>query len=77
MRKALLIIAIVVLVLVPIAAYALVVNTPARADVRAYYNGSADRQELTQKQQADLQESHQNRKIRPGYLMLIIAAITR
>jgi len=59
MRKALLIIAIVVLVLVPIAAYALVVNTPVRADVRAYYNGSANRQELTQQQQADLQESHQ------------------
>jgi len=59
MRKALLIIAIVVLVLVPIAAYALVVNTPVRADVRAYYNGSADRQELTQQQQTDLQESHQ------------------
>lgn len=59
MRKALLIIAIVVLALVPIAAYALVVNTPVRADVRANYNGSADRQELTQQQQADLQESHQ------------------
>ena len=59
MRKALLIIAIVVLVLVPIAAYALVVNTPVRADVRAYYNGSANRQELTQQQQADLEESHQ------------------
>jgi hypothetical protein len=41
MRKALLIIAIVVLALVPIAAYALVVNTPARADVRFDYSGSA------------------------------------
>ena len=59
MRKALLIIAIVVLALVPIAAYALVVNTPVRADVRAYYNGSSNRQALTQQQQTDLQESHQ------------------
>lgn len=59
MRKALLIIAIVVLVLTPIAAYALVVNSPARADIRAYYSGSANRQELTQQQQADLQESRQ------------------
>jgi hypothetical protein len=59
MRKALLIIAIVVLALVPIAAYALVVNTPVRADVRAYYNDSSNRQALTQQQQADLQESHQ------------------
>jgi len=59
MRKVLLIIAIVVLALVPIAAFALIVNTPARADVRAYYKNSANRQELTQQQQADLQESHQ------------------
>ena len=59
MRKALLIIAIVVLALVPIAAYALVVNTPVRADVRAYYNDSSNRQALTQQQQTDLQESHQ------------------
>ena len=59
MRKALLIIAIVVLALVPVTAYALVVNSPARADIRAYYNGSTDRQELTQQQQADLDESHQ------------------
>lgn len=59
MRKALLIIAIVVLALVPIAAYALVANTPARADVRAYYNDSANRQELTQQQQTDLEEAHQ------------------
>jgi Tfp pilus assembly protein PilE len=59
MRKALLIIAIVVLALVPVTAYALVVNSPARADVRAYYNGSMDRQELTQQQQAALDESHQ------------------
>jgi hypothetical protein len=40
MKKALVIIAIVVLALVPIAAYALVVNTPARADVRFDYSGS-------------------------------------
>ena len=59
MRKTLLIIAIVVLALVPIAAYMLFVNTPTRADVRASYYDSANRQELTQQQQADLQESHQ------------------
>jgi len=59
MRKALLIVAIVVLALVPVAAYLLVVNSPARADVRAYYSGSSNRQELTQQQQADLDESYQ------------------
>lgn len=55
MRKALLILAIVLLVLAPVAAYALIVNSPARgaSDV------SAVRQELTQEQQADLAESYQ------------------
>lgn len=55
MRKALLIIAIVILVLTPIAAYALATYSPARADVR--YSGY--QQELTPQQEADLQESYQ------------------
>lgn len=55
MRKALMIIAIVILVLTPVAAYALATYSPARADVR--YSGY--QQELTQQQEADLQESYQ------------------
>ncbi len=55
MRKALLIIAIVILVLTPFAAYTLATYSPARADVR--YSGY--QQELTQQQEADLQESYQ------------------
>ena len=54
-RKALLIIAIVILVLTPVAAYALATYSPARADIR--YSGY--QQELTQQQEADLQESYQ------------------
>jgi hypothetical protein len=49
------IIAIVILVLTPVAAYALATYSPARADVR--YSGY--QQELTQQQEADLQESYQ------------------
>lgn len=55
MRKALLIIAIVILVLTPIAAYAIMAYTPARSNVGYTYS----RQELTQQQEADLQESYQ------------------
>ena len=55
MRKALLIIAIAVLVLTPVAAYAIVANAPARAEA----NLPGYRQELTQQQQTDLQESFQ------------------
>lgn len=54
-RKALLIIAIVVLVLVPVAAFALANYSPVRSDV----SYPAYRQELTQQQEADLQESFQ------------------
>ncbi len=55
MRKALLIIAIVILALTPVAAYAIMTYSPARSE-----QGFRDeRQELTQQQQADLQESHQ------------------
>lgn len=55
MRKALLIVAIVILVLTPVAAYALMTVSPAPGNVCF----TSDRQELTQQQQADLQESHQ------------------
>jgi len=54
-RKALLIIAIVILVLTPIAAYAIMAYSPARSNVGYTYS----RQELTQQQEADLQESYQ------------------
>jgi hypothetical protein len=54
-RKALLIIAIAVLVLTPVAAYAIVANVPARAEASL----PGYRQELTQQQQTDLQESFQ------------------
>jgi hypothetical protein len=54
-RKALLIIAIVILVLTPVAAYAIVAYSPARSD--AAFPGY--RQELTQQQEADLQASFQ------------------
>ncbi len=55
MRKALLILAIALLVLAPVGAYALIANSPARsvADV------AAAQQELTPEQQADLAESYQ------------------
>ena len=60
MRKALLIIAIVVLALVPFAAYMLIVNTPARVAVSTdTQTATTAGQELTEQQQADLQESHQ------------------
>ena len=55
MRKALLIIAIVILVLVPVAAFALANYSPVRSDV----SYPAYQQELTQQQEADLQESFQ------------------
>ena len=55
MKKALLIIAIVILVLTPVAAYAIVAYSPARSD--AAFPGY--RQELTQQQEADLQASFQ------------------
>jgi hypothetical protein len=54
-RKALLIIAIVILVLTPVAAYAIVAYSPTRSD--AAFPGT--RQELTQQQEADLQASFQ------------------
>lgn len=59
MRKALWIIAIVVLALVPVAAYALIVHSPARADLRSVSGVSANRQQLTPQQQADIEESYQ------------------
>ena len=55
MRKALLVIAIVILVLTPIAAYALARYSPVRTNV----GFSTNQQELTQQQEADLQESYQ------------------
>ena len=55
MRKALLIIAIAVLVLTPVAAYAILANSPARAEAGL----PVERQKLTQQQQTDLQESFQ------------------
>ncbi|MBA4347992.1 MAG: hypothetical protein C0413_03980 [Clostridiales bacterium] len=54
-RKALLIIAIVILVLTPVAAYAIMTYSPARNDVGL----PGYRRELTQQQEADLQESFQ------------------
>lgn len=55
MRKTLLIIAIAILVLTPVVAYAIVANSPVRVKaVLPEY-----RQELTQQQQTDLQESFQ------------------
>lgn len=54
MRKALLIIAIVILVLTPVAAYTLTTYSPARNVSFSDYN-----QELTQQQQTDLEESYQ------------------
>lgn len=59
MRKTLLIIAIVVLALVPFAAFALIATTPARTAVRSVDEVPAVRQELTEQQQADLEESFQ------------------
>ena len=55
MRKALLILAIALLVLAPVGAYVLVANSPARAASGV----AATQQELTTQQQADLQESYQ------------------
>ena len=51
MRKALLIVAIVALALVPLGAYALIAHSPARAEVRANAVLQA-RQDLTAQQQA-------------------------
>lgn len=48
------IIAIVILVLTPVAAFAIMANSPQRS----YVSGYADQPELTQQQQADLEESH-------------------
>ncbi len=59
MRKALLIIAIVVLALVPFGVYALVTDVPARAVVRAADTAPAAQRDLTPEQQADLDESFQ------------------
>ena len=55
MRKALLILAIALLVLAPVGAYALIANSPARGVAEV----AAAQQELTTQQQADLQESYQ------------------
>lgn len=59
MRKALLIIAIVVLALVPFGVYALIATAPARAVVRAADTAPVAQQDLTPEQQADLEESFQ------------------
>lgn len=59
MRKALLIIAIVVLALVPVAAFALIATTPARTAAATADNAPAATRELTEQQQADLEESFQ------------------
>ncbi len=59
MKKALLIIAIAVLALVPVAAYVLIVNSPARVAVRESSVAYGYQQELTQQQQADLDASFQ------------------
>jgi hypothetical protein len=59
MRKALLIIAIVVLALVPVAAFALIATTPARTAAAAADKAPAVKQELTEQQRADLEESFQ------------------
>lgn len=60
MRKALLIIAIVVLALVPFAAYMLIVNTPARVAVSTdTQTATTAGQELTEQQQADLKTAFQ------------------
>ena len=55
-RKALLIIAIAMLVLTPVAANAIVANSPARVEAGLL----GYQQELTQQQPTDLQESLQN-----------------
>lgn len=55
MRKALLILAIALLVLAPVGAYALIANSPARGVAEV----AAEQQELTPEQQADLAESYQ------------------
>jgi hypothetical protein len=57
MRKALMIIAIAVLVLVPVTAVALYTHSSAPAADRAYYRAEAVRPELTEQQQADLEAS--------------------
>ena len=59
MKKALLIVAIVTLALVPVGAYALIVHSPARADVRTNAVLQSNRQNLTEQQQADLEDSRQ------------------
>lgn len=55
MKKALLIVAIVALALVPVGAYALIVHSPARTNAVLQTN----RQDLTEQRQADLKDSWQ------------------
>lgn len=59
MRKALLIIAIVVLVLAPFGAYLLIANAPARTVASGTIEVPAAKQELTDQQKADLEASYQ------------------
>ena len=58
MRKALLIIAVAVLVLVPVAAFAIHAFTPETRSVRAYDRTDVARTELTEQQQADLEDAY-------------------
>jgi hypothetical protein len=59
MRKALLIIAIVVLALAPFAAYMLIAKAPARAAASGDVEVTAANQELTEQQKTDLETSYQ------------------